>query len=57
MDKKNLMPQASQPVNRTTIGQLSAEFEALQLQGDEAYSASVLPALGANPGAIIRIRW
>jgi bacteriocin leader peptide (microcyclamide/patellamide family) len=48
MDKKNLMPQAAGPINRTTTGQLPAELaqlseEALQLQGDEAYSASVLP--------------
>ncbi len=48
MDKKNLMPMAAQPVNRTTAGQLPdvlAELseEALQLQGDsEAYSTSVL---------------
>ncbi|OYE00504.1 DUF5837 family cyanobactin class RiPP [Nostoc sp. 'Peltigera membranacea cyanobiont' 232] len=47
MDKKNLMPQAAQPVNRTTTGQLPAELaelseEALQLHGDEAFSASVL---------------
>ena len=47
MDKKNLMPQAAQPVNRTTTGQLPAELaqlseEALQQYGDEAYSASVL---------------
>lgn len=36
MDKKNLMPQAAQPVNRTTTGLLPAELaelseEALQL--------------------------
>jgi bacteriocin leader peptide (microcyclamide/patellamide family) len=48
MDKKNLMPMAAQPVNRTTAGQLPdvlAELseEALQLHGDsEAYSTSVL---------------
>ncbi len=46
MDKKNLMPQVAQPVNRTTAGQLPAELaelseEALQL-GDSAYSTSVL---------------
>ena len=45
MDKRNLMPQAAQPVNRTTTGQLPAELaelseEALQLHGDD--SASVL---------------
>jgi bacteriocin leader peptide (microcyclamide/patellamide family) len=44
MDKKNLMPQAAQPINRTTTGQLPPELaelseEALQLQG-EAWSAS-----------------
>ncbi len=46
MDKKNLMPQVAQPVNRISTGQLSAELaelseEALQL-GDSAYSTSVL---------------
>jgi len=48
MDKKNLMPMAAQPVNRTTTGQLPdvlAELseEALQLLGDSD-SASVLPS-------------
>ncbi|HEY9807056.1 MAG TPA: DUF5837 family cyanobactin class RiPP [Candidatus Obscuribacterales bacterium] len=52
MDKKNLMPQAAQPVNRTTIGQLPAELaqlseEALQQYGDDAYSASVLASNAA----------
>jgi bacteriocin leader peptide (microcyclamide/patellamide family) len=46
MDKQNLMPQAAQPVNRITTGQLPAELaelseEALQLHGDDA-NASVL---------------
>jgi bacteriocin leader peptide (microcyclamide/patellamide family) len=41
MDKQNLMPQAAEPVNRTTTGQLSPELaelseEALQLHGDSA---------------------
>jgi bacteriocin leader peptide (microcyclamide/patellamide family) len=45
MDKQNLMPQAAQPVNRITTGQLPAELaelseEALQLHSDD--SASVL---------------
>jgi len=48
MDKKNLMPQVAQPVNRITTGQLPAELaelseEALQLLGKQD-SASVLPA-------------
>jgi bacteriocin leader peptide (microcyclamide/patellamide family) len=47
MDKQNLMPQAAQPVNRITTGQLPAELaelseEALQLHGEN--SASVLPS-------------
>jgi bacteriocin leader peptide (microcyclamide/patellamide family) len=48
MDKQNLMPQAAQPVNRITTGQLPTELaelseEALQLQGDHVFnSASVL---------------
>ena len=46
MDKQNLMPQAAQPVNRTTTGQLPdvlAELweEALQLHGDNAETAAV----------------
>jgi bacteriocin leader peptide (microcyclamide/patellamide family) len=50
MDKKNLMPQAAQPVNRITTGQLPAELaelseEALSQLGEAASSsASVLPA-------------
>jgi bacteriocin leader peptide (microcyclamide/patellamide family) len=49
MDKQNLMPQAAQPVNRITTGQLPAELaelseEALQLHGDES-SASVLASI------------
>ena len=48
MDKQNLMPQAAQPVNRTTTGQLPdvlAELseEALQLHGDDS-KAAVLAA-------------
>jgi len=49
MDKKNLMPQVAQPVNRTTTGQLPESLaelseEALQQHGDSAYSTSVLPS-------------
>jgi len=45
MDKQNLMPQAAQPVNRITTGQLPAELaelseEALQLHGDSANAAA-----------------
>jgi bacteriocin leader peptide (microcyclamide/patellamide family) len=48
MDKQNLMPQAAQPVNRITTGQLPTELaelseEALQMHGENS-SASVLPA-------------
>jgi len=57
MDKQNLMPQAAQPVNRSTTGQLPdvlAELseEALQLHGDDAQNnASVLASKGCwnNP--------
>jgi bacteriocin leader peptide (microcyclamide/patellamide family) len=50
MDKQNLMPQAAQPVNRITTGQLPAELaelseEALQLHGED--SASVIAS--SNP--------
>ncbi|MBE9213352.1 microcyclamide/patellamide family RiPP [Plectonema cf. radiosum LEGE 06105] len=46
MDKQNLMPQAAQPVNRITTGQLPAQLaelseEALQLNA-RGSSASVL---------------
>ena len=49
MDKQNLMPQAAQPVNRITTGQLPAELaelseEALQLHGDSAGNAEALLA-------------
>jgi bacteriocin leader peptide (microcyclamide/patellamide family) len=51
MDKKNLMPQAAQPVNRTTTGQLPAELaelseEALQLHGDGDRSSTSVLASG-----------
>jgi bacteriocin leader peptide (microcyclamide/patellamide family) len=47
MDKQNLMPQALQPVNRSTTGQLPdvlAELseEALQLHGDSAQAAAAV---------------
>jgi bacteriocin leader peptide (microcyclamide/patellamide family) len=48
MDKKNLMPQVAQPVNRISTGQLPAELAELseevlsQLGEDAANSASVL---------------
>ncbi|OYE00505.1 hypothetical protein CDG79_34795 [Nostoc sp. 'Peltigera membranacea cyanobiont' 232] len=51
MDKKNLMPQAAQPVNRTITGQLPAELtelseEALQqLYISEDCSAFVLASI------------
>ena len=52
MDKQNLMPQAAQPVNRTTTGQLPdvlAELseEALQLHGDDS-KAAVLASYNAK---------
>jgi bacteriocin leader peptide (microcyclamide/patellamide family) len=45
MDKQNLMPQAAQPVNRITTGQLPAELvelseEALQQHCDAAAAVS-----------------
>jgi bacteriocin leader peptide (microcyclamide/patellamide family) len=51
MDKQNLMPQAAQPINRITTGQLPAELaelseEALQLHGDD--SVSVLASSGID---------
>ena len=50
MDKQNLMPQAAQPVNRITTGQLPAELaelseEALQLsECEEAAGAGAAAA-------------
>jgi bacteriocin leader peptide (microcyclamide/patellamide family) len=54
MDKQNLMPQAAQPVNRSTTGQLPdvlAELseEALQLHGDSAN----VEAAAANEAAAV----
>jgi bacteriocin leader peptide (microcyclamide/patellamide family) len=53
MDKKNLMPIAAQPVNRSTTGQLPdvlAELseEALQLHGDSAHANATVFALGST---------
>jgi bacteriocin leader peptide (microcyclamide/patellamide family) len=53
MDKQNLMPQAAQPVNRITTGQLPAQLaelseEALQLHG--IFSISILASIG-DPGS------
>jgi len=53
MDKKNLMPQVAQPVNRSTTGQLPAELaelseEALQLHGDSANETAAVFASGAT---------
>ena len=47
MDKQNLMPQALQPVNRSTTGQLpdvlpELSEEALQLHGDSAQAAAAV---------------
>jgi bacteriocin leader peptide (microcyclamide/patellamide family) len=58
MDKKNLMPQAAQPVNRTTTGQLPAELAelseaAMQLHHGDlalAFSASAKPGGGGFRG-------
>ena len=52
MDKQNLMPQAAQPVNRITTGQLPAELaelseEALQQHECDAAAVSASYA-GAN---------
>jgi len=52
MDLQNLMPQAAQPINRITTGQLPTELaelseeEALQLiHGDDNFGSSVLPSI------------
>ena len=58
MDKQNLMPQAAQPVNRTTTGQLPnvlAELseEALQLHGDDSAPAAVLASINGGFGGVL----
>ena len=58
MDKQNLMPQATQPVNRTTTGLLPdvlAELseEALELHGDSANNAAVIASQGSGE----KCRW
>ena len=60
MDKQNLMPQAAQPVNRITTGQLPdvlAELseEALQLHGDSANAAAAVFA--SSDSKEVRGRW
>jgi len=47
MDKQNLMPQAAQPVNRITTGQLPAELAELSeeaLQQHEGHAAAAVSA-------------
>ncbi|MEH1872919.1 DUF5837 family cyanobactin class RiPP [Nostoc sp.] len=62
MDKKNLMPQPAQPVNRIGTGQLPPELaelseEALQLHSDESSNASVLASIQTEtPGTIFGYR-
>jgi len=53
MDKKNLMPQVAQPVNRISTGQLPESLaelseEALQLHGNSAKDAAVVFASGTG---------
>jgi bacteriocin leader peptide (microcyclamide/patellamide family) len=46
MDKKNLMPQQAQPIERITTGQLPdvlAQLSEEALYGDTSTSSSVLP--------------
>jgi bacteriocin leader peptide (microcyclamide/patellamide family) len=54
MDKKNLIPQAAQPVNRTTTGQLPPELaelseEAFCQLGADASSDASLRASSTGP--------
>ena len=58
MDKQNLMPQAAQPVNRITTGQLPAELaelseEALQQHGDDAAAVSASHVISEGPPRIV----
>jgi bacteriocin leader peptide (microcyclamide/patellamide family) len=53
MDKQNLMPQAAQPVNRITTGQLPAELaelseEALQQHECDAAAVSASYSMGTR---------
>jgi bacteriocin leader peptide (microcyclamide/patellamide family) len=56
MNKQNLMPQAAQPVNRITTGQLPAELaelseEALQQDvSDDAAAVSASSGIGLQQG-------
>jgi bacteriocin leader peptide (microcyclamide/patellamide family) len=55
MDKQNLMPQAAQPVNRITTGQLPAELAELSeeaLQQHECDAAAVSASSGAAQAAV-----
>jgi bacteriocin leader peptide (microcyclamide/patellamide family) len=62
MDKQNLMPQAAQPVNRITTGQLPAELaelseEALQQHCDAAAAVSASGYEMGADGRLIRQVW
>ena len=53
MDKQNLMPQAAQPINRITTGQLPAELAELSeeaLQQHESDAAAVYASIDLRMG-------
>ena len=48
MDKQNLMPQAAQPVNRTTTGQLPAELAELSEEARQQHASDDAAAVSAS---------
>jgi len=50
MDKQNLMPQAAQPVNRITTGQLPAELAELSEEALQQHECDAATAVFASFG-------
>jgi len=50
MDKQNLMPQAAQPVNRITTGQLPAELAELSEEALQQHECDAAAAVSASSG-------
>jgi len=50
MDKQNLMPQAAQPVNRITTGQLPAELAELSEEALQQHECDAAAAVSASAG-------
>jgi bacteriocin leader peptide (microcyclamide/patellamide family) len=50
MDKQNLMPQAAQPVNRITTGQLPTELAELSEEALQQHECDAAAAVSASAG-------